>query len=475
LNCVEFVWRYPDPHLRLLMDAITTETEENMMPPGAHDKIRQASERLEEMGTEAAFSEVLEIMSVASISEMALGALGNICLAGQTSTQFKEAVAVYSEPLISVIAKRLRPNDWKMAGKAAGALCNLLPLGGDFPALAAKSCISPLISALKGERAESPGHRLRVAKMLGALTNLLIVNEEAIAMAVDKDVMSVALSFMVDWESLDAAAQEDEEEMAISTRASMILSRVVCTMPGALDEASSMKLLGNVNKVLNKDGLIDIIKAEVRADGCNNQVLQLPNIAMRILVAILTKTDTLQRLAAAEPPRIQDLDDLDDIGAADPQLPLRDLMDRVIDLALRLVPKEYLQPGTANSSSSQMRGNMALLFGHISDLQKPDAPEAILNLNLGPTVDILIDYLKKERASVQHNAGVGLTKLAQNPLYRQRVRDLKGFESLHQIQAKNLDARKDRKDLLKDPKKLTNQKGLDGLQGLSGALSKQGA
>merc|ERR1719159_79116 len=115
---------------------------------------------------------------------------------------------------------------------------------------------------------------------------------------------------------------------------------------------------------------------------------------------------------------------------------------------------------------------MALLFGHISDAQqKPEAPEALKTLNLGPTVDILIDYLKKERTSVQHNAGVGLTKLAQNPMYRQRVRDLKCFEALHQIQAKNLEAKKDRSALLKDPKKLTNQKGLAGLQGLSGTFS----
>jgi len=232
-----------------------------------------------------------------------------------------------------------------------------------------------------------------------------------------------------------------------------------------------MKLLGNCNTVLNKEGIKDTIKAEVREDGCNNQPLQLPNIAMRILVAILTKTDMMQRLAASEPARVQDLDELDDMGAADPEMPLRDIMDDVIDLALRLVPKQYLPPGSANSASSQMRGNMSLLFGHVSDLQqKPGASEAILNLNLGPTVDILIDYLKKERASVQHNAGVGLTKLAQNPLYRQRVRDLKGFEALHQIQAKNIEAKKDRIDLLKDPKKLTNQKGLDGLQGLSGKL-----
>lgn len=473
---VEFVWRYPDPHLRLLIDAITTETKENMLPPDAENKIRQASERLEEMGTQAALGEVLEILAVPSISEMALGTLGNLGLAGKESTKFKDAVFPYSESLIAVIAKRLRPNDWKMAGKAAGALCNLLSLGGDFPSLASKTCVSPLITALREDKPESPGHRLRVGKMLGALTNILIANPEAIAQAIKSDVISVALGFMMDWESLDSAAQEKEDEIAISTRASMILSRIVTTVPQVVDEASLMKLLTNSNKILNKEGLKDIIKAEVRADGSNNQALNLPNIAMRILVAILTKTEMLQQLAAAEPARIQDLDELDDMGAADPEMPLRDLMDHVIELALRLVPKDYLPPGQANSSSSQMRGNMSLLFGHISDLQqKAGIPEALQSLNLGPTVDILIDYLKKERASVQHNAGVGLTKLAQNPMYRQRVRDLKGFETLHQIQAKNLESKKDRRDLLKDPKKLTHQKGLDGLKGLSGTFSKDEA
>merc|ERR1719160_2356771 len=249
----------------------------------------------------------------------------------------------------------------------------------------------------------------------------------------------------------------------------MILSRIVTTVPQVVDEASLMKLLSNSNKILNKEGLKDIIKAEVRADGSNNQALNLPNIAMRILVAILTKTEMLQKLAAAEPARIQDLDELDDMEnlAADPEMPFRDLMDHVIELALRLVPKDYLPPGQTNSSSSQMRGNMSLLFGHISDLQqKAGIPEALQSLNLGPTVDILIDYLKKERSSVQNNAGVGLTKLAQNPMYRQRVRDLNGFESLHQIQMKNIEEKKDRSALLKDPQKLTHQKGLDGLQGL---------
>merc|ERR1712166_119436 len=273
---------------------------------------------------------------------------------------------------------------------------------------------------------------------------------------------------MDDWESLGGDA--DEDDLSISYRAGMVLSKIVCSMPQSLDETFEAKLLTSINKILHREGLRDTLKAEVRADGQENQKLQLPNIAIRMLVAIYTKTDALQRLAAEEPPRIQELDELDDVGLSEPVLPLRDLIDDLIDLALRLTPKAYLPPGEGNSSSSQMRGNLSLLMGYISDSQqKPDAPEAIKNLNLGPVVDIMIDYLKKERAGVQHNAGVGLTKLAQNPLYRQRVRDLNGFESLSQIQLKNMEAKKDRRDLLKDPKKLTNQKGLDGLQRLKGA------
>merc|ERR1711937_656626 len=109
------------------------------------------------MGSDAALGHVLEILSVARISEMALGTLGNLGLAGRDSAKFKEAVFPYSESLISVISKRLRPNDWKMAGKAAGALCNLLSLGGDFPSLASKTCVSPLITALREDKPESPG------------------------------------------------------------------------------------------------------------------------------------------------------------------------------------------------------------------------------------------------------------------------------------------------------------------------------
>ena len=49
-------------------------------------------------------------------------------------------------------------------------------------------------------------------------------------------------------------------------------------------------------------------------------------------------------------------------------------------------------------------------------------------------VPVLVEMLRKERGSAQHNLGVSVTKLAQNPRYRDQVRELNGLESLHQIQ-----------------------------------------
>ena len=43
---------------------------------------------------------------------------------------------------------------------------------------------------------------------------------------------------------------------------------------------------------------------------------------------------------------------------------------------------------------------------------------------------------------MQQNIGVCLTRLAQNPQYRQRVRDLNGIESLHQIMLPKVEAQK---------------------------------
>merc|ERR1711907_576113 len=99
--------------------------------------------------------------------------------------------------------------------------------------------------------------------------------------------------------------------------------------------------------------------------------------------------------------------------------------------------------GDEGTAISRMRGNLALLFARLVEAHaESDASPALKQLNFEPLVDIFIDWLRKERGPVQQNIGVGLTRLAQNPQYRQRVRDLNGMESLHQIMLPKVQAQK---------------------------------
>merc|ERR1719271_1390834 len=91
-------------------------------------------------------------------------------------------------------------------------------------------------------------------------------------------------------------------------------------------------------------------------------------------------------------------------------------------------------PDDEGTSTSRIRGNLALFFSKLVEEQADsEASRDLKAINFESLVDIFIDWLRKERGPVQQNIGVGLTRLATNPQYRQRVRDLKGIESLHQI------------------------------------------
>merc|ERR1719453_2486008 len=91
-----------------------------------------------------------------------------------------------------------------------------------------------------------------------------------------------------------------------------------------------------------------------------------------------------------------------------------------------------------------MRGNLALLFSKIVEAQSAaEAPPCLKQLNFEPLVDICVDWLRKERGPAQQNIGTCLTRLAQNPQYRQRVRDLNGIESLHQIMLPKVNQQKE--------------------------------
>merc|ERR1711988_957850 len=92
-----------------------------------------------------------------------------------------------------------------------------------------------------------------------------------------------------------------------------------------------------------------------------------------------------------------------------------------------------------------LRGNLAILFGHlVTEQAKPGQPKSLVDLELKGCVGIFIECLRREREkSAQHNAGVCVTKLAASERYRAAVRNLNGFESLHQIQLANQEKKKE--------------------------------
>merc|ERR1712224_803433 len=118
---------------------------------------------------------------------------------------------------------------------------------------------------------------------------------------------------------------------------------------------------------------------------------------------------------------------------------------RLIKLARSLRPSEYLGTNDLGSIVGRIRGNLALLFTAVCEAQKDEEASATLtNVDLSPLVEVFVDSLRKERGTVQYNAGVLVTRLAQNKRYLQLVRDLNGIESLHQIQKPRVEAKHER-------------------------------
>jgi len=114
-----------------------------------------------------------------------------------------------------------------------------------------------------------------------------------------------------------------------------------------------------------------------------------------------------------------------------------------MQLARAMEPAEHVGPDEQAGTPSRVRGNLALLFAALCEAQaKENSPPAIRELDLSPLVRPFVESLRKERGKVQNNIGVCVTRLAQNPRYRQQVRDLNGIESLHQIQLPVVEAQK---------------------------------
>uniref|UniRef100_A0A7S4QH08 Protein unc-45 homolog B n=1 Tax=Alexandrium monilatum TaxID=311494 RepID=A0A7S4QH08_9DINO len=459
----EFAGRNPDPHLCLLLEAVTRETKENLLPPGLEDRAQSASRHLENaQNMDEALEEVFQGLTLQSPAELALSTLGNLCLAGRSLPAFKEHLVPFQDELVDALGRQLRPMNWRLCGRAAGAACNVVRLGSSFAAAVEEKCLEPLVAALRGECAEEGPASLLLSmyreggvkgpipgagatsRLLAALANLLVVRPSAMQRVLALGVLDLVLPLMDPEADLAAEpgsldSQDEEVEPAlISSRAALLASRMLGAAPGSISLPAEAELLRRLLRMLQRAG----DASAPRADGARLHQLDLP---VRMLAVLLTKTPgALDRLTDAAP-RVEELSG--EAAAAParegPAVAFAELAARLAELFVAIEPEAHVGPDEEGGAASRIRGNLALLFAALCEAQTRDgAPPALRDLSLSCLVPACVGCLRKERGKVQSNMGICLTRLAQNPRYRQQVRDLNGIESLHQIQLPVVEAQK---------------------------------
>jgi len=479
-SLAEFAGRYPSPHLQLLIDAMTRDTKENVLPPGFEKCTQAAAERVDrgEVGIDDALQDVLAGLSAPSMAELAVSTLGNICLAGQLLPVFKEQLSPFCSVLVTALSNKLRAFDWRLCGRAAGALCNMVRLGDVFVMAVHEQCVEPLVKALREESSQEgasaflkalhaqgganmmPGSK-STGRVLGALVNLLVVRPAAAKDVLDQGGLEVSLP-LIDpkGEAALRSAGDDATAAEVAARASLLVNRLVAASPSTLSAKTEGELLCSLRVLLERDPEFTAVTAAGEWRSSSGQALDSLDLTVRLLTTILVKTPgALARLVAASSsrrPKIEELpDDYDVSGArgrsADAMVSssasweISELVTPLVKLLRMLQPRAYLTPDDEGTAPSRLRGNLALLFGAIAEAQnQEDAPPVLRELDLSALVPILIDTLRKERNKVQHNVGVCVTRLAQNQRYRKLVRDLNGIETLHQVQLPRVEAQKEK-------------------------------
>jgi len=443
------------------------------LPPGFEERVKASADRMESgtLGVDVALQDLLQGLSSLSATEMAVSTIGNVCLAGQLLPLFKEQLVPFCDALVDGLKCRLKAHDWRLCGRAAGALCNLVRLGDSFAAAVQERCVEPLVTALReetsGEGASSFLQKLQTqggiaaglgattatGRILGVLVNLMVVRPAAAKTMLEHGALAVVARLIEpEAESGEKAALEaaDATPAEISARALLLVSRFLAASPDVLGVEMEAELLQQLHKLLDRHGDFTSVRSAVAAETSGEEMDSL-ELAIRLLTTILVKTPgALERMIVASAPvRIQELPDDADLSTAlapaQSDWGVVELVCLLLKLIRALQPRDYLGVDAEGSCLSRMRGNIALIITKIAEAQAEDneAP-ALRKLDLSPLVAILIDTLRKERGKVQHNVGVCVTRLAQNQRYRQVVRDLNGIETLHQVQLPKVEAQKEK-------------------------------
>ncbi|CAJ1395632.1 unnamed protein product [Effrenium voratum] len=409
-SMAEFASRYPE-HVQLLIDIVASERKEDALPPGFEDSAKKMADKLG-LGADLAVAEVRKALLRKSPVELAILGLGNLCSQGASLSHFKDQISGYVAPMVAALRRHLRPMDWR-CGAAAGALCNLLRLG-KAAAEEVEKCSELLLTALREEakpevmaslkamQGADCGVQLATSRLLGALVNLVVVQPGALVGLQQMGALEVAAG-LIDPEAYSSAPES--EALVVSTRACLLSAKLVATSPDLSAELET-GILRHVQQILEKVTF-------------STESLETVDPPVRLLVTLVTKIP----------------------GAVDRFLSSSFPLAKLSELLQALLPGTHLAPEDEAGTASRLRGNLSLLFGVLSEQQ---AAGAVPDLDLSPQVAIFVEMLRRERGAAQHNLGVCVTKLAQNPRYRDQVRELNGLESLHQIQLPKVNAQKEK-------------------------------
>jgi hypothetical protein len=232
----------------------------------------------------------------------------------------------------------------------------------------------------------------------------------------------------------------DEDPAVVATRALTLVSRLVRENPESMSVKLEMDILRRVDRILERECRRVGTSESTQQDA----LLESLDLALRILTALLTKRDGVLDRLSGKAPRVQELPEgVDSLSDLKPAVPFGKLVSRLLKLMSALKTKDHVSADDEGSTTSRIRGNLALLFAKLIEAQADsEASPDLKELDFEIVVSVFVDWLRKERGPVQQNIGVCLTKLAQSPQYRQRVRDLCGIESLHQIMLPKVQAEK---------------------------------
>jgi len=423
----EFAARYPN-HVQMLIDVITTEKKEDALPPGFQDNAKKAVDFLE-LGSEASMQKMLDSFLVQSPIELAISSLGNLCAAGAALKLFQEQISASVPSIVSALRHQLRCGGG-FCGAAAGAFCNVLRLNAtnsnEINAELEK-CSENLLSALREEtkpetaalkelRAQLPSRLVASAtsRLLGALVNLVVCRPTALARLQHHGALQVVLPLLDPTAYTEGA---EEEAQVISTRVCLLLGRLIASFP-ELEMDQELQLCEKLQKILQN------ICEFLQKVGTGKQIIDLFDPPIRLLVTLLTKTAALDRLARREET-------------------LSSWVLYLSQLLRALLPAQHVAKDEEGSAASRIRGNLALLFGQLSEKAASSEMPAWKALNFSSLVAPLLEMLRREQGGAQHNLGVCITKLASNG-YREEVKELNGLESLHQIQLPKVNEQKEK-------------------------------